>query len=222
MANPSTGHPTADQNSTDQGSMFDDATDEATDAAMLEAYESEYEMREDSPYEASEDLSDDSLDLFSAHEDQQDEDEYTVIETAEDAAPASVESPIESPVAASEPYPESAQQAVTPESHAASEPPAEPEVAQESNPLPESAAVLTADDFAALEERIVRAVTLVRSERKARIAAEERAASLAAELQAQIPAIDRLQREVDGLRVEREQVRQRIDRLLGQLDALEL
>jgi len=82
--------------------------------------------------------------------------------------------------------------------------------------------VLTVDDFAALEERILRAVSLVREERQARAAAEERAAALETQLQAQNPAIERLQQEVEHLRLEREQVRQRVERLLGQLDALEL
>jgi hypothetical protein len=87
---------------------------------------------------------------------------------------------------------------------------------------PELPTVLTVDDFAALEERVLRAVKLVRHEREARTAAEERSLALEGQLQAQNPAIDRLQKEVDSLRSEREQVRQRVERLLSQLDALEL
>lgn len=91
---------------------------------------------------------------------------------------------------------------------------------------PESMTVLTVDDFAALEERVLRAVNLVRREREARTIAEERAvaaeAKLQAQLEAQNPAIERLELEVESLRAEREQVRQRVERLLGQLDALEL
>lgn len=100
----------------------------------------------------------------------------------------------------------------------ASEPKLEPEPELPSE-LP---SVLTADDFSALEERVLRAVTLVRSERQSRIAAEERVAALEAQLQTQTPAFEGLQQEVDALRREREQVRQRVDRLLSQLDALEL
>lgn len=99
----------------------------------------------------------------------------------------------------------------------------------ESEPAPQLASaaptMLTADDFAALEDRVLRAVSLVRSERQARIAAEERAASMEAQLhtlEAQSPILDRLVQEVESLRAEREQVRQRVERLLGQLDALEL
>jgi hypothetical protein len=82
--------------------------------------------------------------------------------------------------------------------------------------------VLSVDDFAALEERVFRAVSLVRNERQARAAAEERAVALEARLAVEHPAVERLQQEVDSLRIEREQVRQRVERLLSQLDALEL
>jgi hypothetical protein len=86
-------------------------------------------------------------------------------------------------------------------------------------------AVLTADEFAGLEDRILRAVNLVRRERQARIAAEERAAALQAQVEAaegRSASIETLQQENAALRAEREQVRTRVDRLLTQLDALEL
>jgi len=90
---------------------------------------------------------------------------------------------------------------------------------------PHSLPVLTADDFAALEERVLRAVEVVRRERHARIAAEERATALQKELvqlQSETPAVELLRQEVESLRAEREQVRLRVERLLSQLDALEL
>jgi len=90
------------------------------------------------------------------------------------------------------------------------------------NVLAAPVTVLTIDDFSALEERILRAVSLVRSERQARAAAEQRVAALEAQLKAANPAVERLQQEVDSLRIEREQVRQRVERLLAQLDAMEL
>ncbi len=98
---------------------------------------------------------------------------------------------------------------------------ATPETASDPHSLP----VLTADDFAALEERVLRAVEVVRRERHARVAAEERAAVLQAELvqlQSETPAVELLRQEVESLRIEREQVRLRVERLLSQLDALEL
>ena len=81
---------------------------------------------------------------------------------------------------------------------------------------------LSADDFSALEERILRAVNLVKRERLARTAADERAAQAEAKLAEQAPLADQLQNEVAALRAERDQVRERVERLLSQLDVLEL
>jgi hypothetical protein len=109
---------------------------------------------------------------------------------------------------------------IEPEAH--SEPvappvePVQPRVAE-----PETLA-LSVDEFTALEERILRAVDLVKRERLARAAADERAAQAEAQWLEQVPQVDRLQAEVHTLRSERDQVRQRVERLLSQLDALEL
>jgi hypothetical protein len=84
------------------------------------------------------------------------------------------------------------------------------------------ALTVSADDFAALEDRIRRAVELVKNERQARAAADERAAAAEAQVRMQTPLLDQLQGELNGLRAERDQVRQRVERLLAQLDALEL
>jgi len=81
---------------------------------------------------------------------------------------------------------------------------------------------LSANDFSALEERVVRAVNLVKSERQARNVAEQRAESLESRLQEQSTLVKSLQEEVRVLNSEREQVRQRVEKLLAQLDALEL
>lgn len=96
-----------------------------------------------------------------------------------------------------------------------------PKPAAESTADPGSLA-LSADDFTALEERILRAVELVKSERQARTAAEERTAKAEAQLAGQAPLVDQLKEEVHTLRAERDHVRQRVERLLSQLDALEL
>jgi len=81
---------------------------------------------------------------------------------------------------------------------------------------------LSVDDFSELEDRILRAVNLVKRERLARAAAEERAALAEEELRKQTPLAESLQQEVNQLRTERGQVHQRVERLLAQLDALEL
>jgi hypothetical protein len=81
---------------------------------------------------------------------------------------------------------------------------------------------LSVDDFAALEERILRAVDLVKRERQARAEAEQRAIDAEAHLERQAPLVADLEREVKHLCSERDHVRQRVEKLLSQLDALEL
>jgi hypothetical protein len=88
-------------------------------------------------------------------------------------------------------------------------------------PEPESLA-LSVDEFSALEERILRAVNLVKQERQARAEAVERAAHADAQLHEQKTLAEQLQKEVGALRSERDHVRQRVERVLAQLDALEL
>ncbi|MGC1463263.1 MAG: hypothetical protein WA802_13750 [Terracidiphilus sp.] len=85
-----------------------------------------------------------------------------------------------------------------------------------------AALTVSADDFSALEQRIVRTVEMVKRERQARIAAEERATHAEAQLQDQGPRFDQLEKELHALQGERDHVRQRVERLLAQLDALEL
>ncbi|HTY82880.1 MAG TPA: hypothetical protein VMB19_01610 [Silvibacterium sp.] len=84
------------------------------------------------------------------------------------------------------------------------------------------ALTVSVDDFSALEERIRRAVELVKRERQARAAAEERATTAEAQMRLQTPLLDQLQNEINAMRAERDQVRQRVERLMAQLDALEL
>lgn len=81
---------------------------------------------------------------------------------------------------------------------------------------------LSINDFSALEERIARTVTLIKSERQARAAAEHRLESLDVQLSEQQAVVKNLQEEIRVLSAEREQVRQRVERLLSQLDALEV
>lgn len=84
------------------------------------------------------------------------------------------------------------------------------------------ALTVSADDFAELEERVLRAVTLVKQERQARLAAEERATRAEAQLHEKSPLMERMEVELASLKAERDQVRQRVEKLLTQLDALEL
>jgi uncharacterized coiled-coil protein SlyX len=92
----------------------------------------------------------------------------------------------------------------------------------ESQPAEQGTLAVSVDEFTGLEERILRAVELVKRERVARAAAEERVAQIEAQLREQAPLVEQLQKEMSALRAEREHVRQRVVRLLSQLDALEL
>jgi FtsZ-binding cell division protein ZapB len=99
---------------------------------------------------------------------------------------------------------------------------AEPERPVEKPAAESSALSLSVDEFSALEERVLRAVDLVKRERLARTAAEERANTAEARLHEQAPLAENLQKEVSALYAERDDVRKRVERLLAQLDALEL
>ena len=98
------------------------------------------------------------------------------------------------------------------------------EAQSEAQQLPMEPAALTVsvDDFSALEDRIVRAVELVKQERQARAAAEQRAAHAETQLHEQAPRIEQMEKELHALKAERDHVRQRVEHLLAQLDALEL
>lgn len=86
----------------------------------------------------------------------------------------------------------------------------------------QQALTVSADDFSALEERVLRAVALVKREKQMRIAAEERATLAEALFDEQSQRLEKTESEVAALKAERDTVRQRVDRLLSQLDALEL
>jgi septal ring factor EnvC (AmiA/AmiB activator) len=81
---------------------------------------------------------------------------------------------------------------------------------------------MSSSDFSALEERVARTITVVKGERQARAAAEQRAETLDAQLGEQLALVKSLEDEVRSLNAERDQVRQRVERLLSQLDALEV
>ena len=76
-----------------------------------------------------------------------------------------------------------------------------------------SAATQEIDPLGSLEERIHQAIQLVSRLRAEKQAAEEQAAKATAETA-------RLSDEVQALQAERKEVRQRIEKLLGQIDQL--
>ncbi|MGB6130852.1 MAG: hypothetical protein WCC14_14835 [Acidobacteriaceae bacterium] len=77
-----------------------------------------------------------------------------------------------------------------------------------------------ADDFSALEQRIVRAVELVKSERAARAEAEQSAARFRQMADEKSAALEQAQEQLRALEREREQVRHRVERLLKQMDEI--
>jgi uncharacterized protein involved in exopolysaccharide biosynthesis len=85
------------------------------------------------------------------------------------------------------------------------------------------AGTITADEFLALEQKVLRAVTLIRQERDARAATEAELATAKAEvadLQNKLAAASLAQSEVENLIREREVVRQRVEKMLAQMDEL--
>ena len=85
------------------------------------------------------------------------------------------------------------------------------------------AGTISADEFLALEQKVLRAVELIKKEREARAAAEAELASAKAEiadLQAKLATAGSAQTEVETLTREREAVRQRVEKMLAQMDEL--
>jgi chromosome segregation ATPase len=80
--------------------------------------------------------------------------------------------------------------------------------------------MIAADDFEALEERVLRTVELLKNERERRSSAEAHANQLAQQIEERGTHISRLEEELSGLKSERDTVRQRMERLLKQLDEL--
>ena len=82
---------------------------------------------------------------------------------------------------------------------------------------------VSVDEFQALEQKVLRAVELIRSEREARAAAEAEASAAkaeAAELREKLDAASSAQGEVETLTREREAVKQRVEKMLAQMDEL--
>jgi chromosome segregation ATPase len=79
---------------------------------------------------------------------------------------------------------------------------------------------VSADEFQALEEKVLRAVEIVRREREARAAAEAEVVALRQQLDSLTGASNEAQTQITALNQERDVVRTRVEKLLGQLDEL--
>jgi predicted nuclease with TOPRIM domain len=77
--------------------------------------------------------------------------------------------------------------------------------------------IMAADDFQALEERVLRTVELLKGERELRFSVEQHASRLSHRVEEQAA---QLEEQLSGLQKEREAVRVRIERLLKHIDEL--
>jgi len=85
---------------------------------------------------------------------------------------------------------------------------------------PETEARTFNDDFPALEEKIYKAIELLKSAREGKAAAERDAQRLRDQLEQREEDLDVLRGEMVSLRKEREEVRARIEKMLKHIDTL--
>jgi len=76
------------------------------------------------------------------------------------------------------------------------------------------------DDFPALEEKIYKAIELLKSAREGKAAAERDAQRLRDQLEQREEELDVLRGEMVSLRKEREEVRARVEKMLKHIDTL--
>jgi uncharacterized protein involved in exopolysaccharide biosynthesis len=83
---------------------------------------------------------------------------------------------------------------------------------------------ITTEEFQALEQKVLRAIEIVKREREARATAEAEVAALRAQLEAvtatQGEALTAAQAQLNTLNQERDAVRQRVEKMLQQMDEL--
>jgi chromosome segregation ATPase len=79
---------------------------------------------------------------------------------------------------------------------------------------------ISADEFQALEQKVLRAVEIVKKEREARAAAEAEIASLREQLAIYQSNARAAETELNTLNKERDQVRVRVEKMLQQMDEL--
>jgi methyl-accepting chemotaxis protein len=86
--------------------------------------------------------------------------------------------------------------------------------------LQEAELPMTVDDFSALEQRVLRAVELVKTERAARAEAEQTAELFRKEADEKGAELQQVREQMRGFEREREQVRHRVEKLLKQIDEI--
>ncbi len=78
----------------------------------------------------------------------------------------------------------------------------------------------TAADFQSLEKKVLRTIELLKTAREAQATAERDASRIREQLNERDEEIDTMRSELIALRKEREEVRTRIEKMLGQIDSL--
>jgi chromosome segregation ATPase len=79
---------------------------------------------------------------------------------------------------------------------------------------------ISADEFLALEQKVLRAVEIVKREREARAAAEAEVVSLREQIAQLSTQSSNTESQLSALNQEREAVRQRVEKMLQQMDEL--
>ena len=84
----------------------------------------------------------------------------------------------------------------------------------------EAPATMSNADFHSLEEKILKTIELLKVERAAKATAEKAAARLREQLTEREEELDSVRSELIALRKEREEVRTRVEKMLGQIESL--
>lgn len=87
---------------------------------------------------------------------------------------------------------------------------AEPELALEGSP----------NEFVSLEEKIYRTIELLKTAREGKSAAERDLARVREELESREEEMESLRQEIVSLKRDREEVKARVEKMLGQMDAI--
>lgn len=83
-----------------------------------------------------------------------------------------------------------------------------------------STATISVDEFQALEQKVLRAVEIIKQEREARAKSEAEIASLKEQLEFQTLVAQEAQSAVTSLTKDRDTVKQRVEKMLQQMDEL--
>lgn len=83
-----------------------------------------------------------------------------------------------------------------------------------------STATISIDEFQALEQKVLRAVEIIKQEREARAKAEAEISALKEQLEFQTLVAQEAQTAVTSLTKDREAVKQRVEKMLHQMDEL--